>query len=145
MPSSPNQNRYPQNPPQRKAVRQPNLLNAIAIVLAALILGICIIIAASGVSGSVKKLTAAVESKEFSSQFNSPSKLTVNSGAPQQYFSESDAAAYLNMSVSDIMDAIDSGEIQEYVHTDSGYTFSKTTLDEYFEQKAYSTRVGDGD
>ncbi len=141
MPNSNNQNRNAPYPPRRQAAARPNLVNALAVVIAALILGICIVITGVTVSGSVKKLTAAVQGQNFSSQFSAPSNLTVNSNAPKQYFTETEAAAYLNMTAGEIVEAIDDGDIQDYIRTKSGYTISKATLDAYFEQKAYDTRV----
>ncbi|MBP0954915.1 MAG: hypothetical protein J6M90_04620 [Oscillospiraceae bacterium] len=108
-----------------------------AVIIAALILGICIIIAASTVSSSVKKLCAAVEGQTFTSSYTAPSNLSIKTGAEKRYFTEEEAAAYLSLDKGDITDAIKSGDINEYVKTSSGYVISAAELDDYFSTKAY--------
>ena len=137
-------NRYPSNTAgaSRPPVRcNPNALLAGALILSSLILGIFILIASSGVNSSMKKLTAAVEGQTFASSFSSPSSLDVTNAPDKQYFTETEAAKYLNLSVEDIKDAIKNGEIDQYIKTSTGYSISKDTLDKYFEQAAYDQLV----
>ena len=108
-------------------------------LLSSVILGVSIIIAGVSVTGSVKKLTAAVEAQTFSSSYSAPSNITVNNTAPKNYYTETEAAAYLNMTVDEIKAAITKKEIKEYVQTSAGYSISQTVLDDYFEQKAYES------
>ena len=124
------------NMPRRN---NPRPVPAVTVLIAALALGICLIIAAVIVSGSVKKLTAAVEAQTFTSSLNSPSTITVMNTAPKNYYTEKEAAAYLNVSEDEIKAAITKGEIDEYIKTSTGYTISQSELDDYFEQKAYDT------
>ena len=112
---------------------------AAATLLSSVILGVSIIIAGASVGGSVKKLTAAVEAQTFASSYAAPSNITVNGSAPKTYFTETEAAAYLNMTVDEIKAAITKKEINEYVKTSAGYSISKDVLDDFFEQRAYDT------
>lgn len=112
---------------------------AAGMLLSSVVLGISIIIAGVSVTGSVKKLTAAVEAQTFSSSYSAPSNITVNNTAPKNYYTETEAAAYLNMTVDEIKAAITKKEIKEYVRTSAGYSISQKVLDDYFEQKAYES------
>ena len=117
---------------QRKGTRPaPKPVPAGTILLSSVILGVSIIISGVSVSGSVKKLTAAVEA--------SPSNITVQNSSSKNYFTETEAAEYLNMTVDEIRAAITKKEIKEYVQTSAGYSISKSVLDDYFEQKAYES------
>ena len=117
----------------------PKPIPAAGMLLSSVILGVSIIIAGATVNGSVKKLTAAVEAQTFASSYSAPSNITVNNTAPKNYFTETEAAAYLNMTVDEIKAAITKKEIKEYVKTSAGYSISKDVLDDYFEQKAYES------
>lgn len=117
----------------------PKPVPAAGMLLSSVILGVSIIIAGVSVTGSVKKLTAAVEAQTFSSNYSAPSNITVNNTAPKNYYTETEAAAYLNMTVDEIKAAITKNEIKEYVRTSAGYSISQTVLDDYFEQKAYES------
>lgn len=121
----------------RRPKAAPKPVPVAGMLLSSVILGVSIIIAGVSVTGSVKKLTAAVEAQTFSSSYSSPSNITVNNTAPKNYFTETEAAAYLNMTVDEIRAAITKKEIKEYVKTSAGYSISKDVLDDYFEQKAY--------
>lgn len=123
--------------PRRKTAPKAN--PSLGILLGSAILGISIIIAGATVSGSVKKLTAAVEAQTFASTYSAPSNLTVNNTAPKNYFTETEAAAYLNISVDEVKAAITKGEIEQYVKTSGGYSIALSELDKYFGQKAYET------
>ncbi|MBQ4485992.1 MAG: hypothetical protein II936_03175 [Oscillospiraceae bacterium] len=145
MPSNNTQNRYPaqntpRSAPQRRGLPAVPGMGG-AVVVASLILGICLIIAGSSVSGSVKKLTSAVEAQKFGSSFSAPSDITVYNTAPKQYFTETEAADYLNVTADDIKNAIKSGDIDEYIKTKNGYSISKDELDSYFENAAYNRMV----
>ena len=125
---------------QRKGTRPaPKPVPAGTILLSSVILGVSIIISGVSVSGSVKKLTAAVEAQTFASSYASPSNITVQNSASKNYFTDTEAAAYLNMTVDEIRAAITKKEIKEYVQTSAGYSISKDVLDDYFEQKAYES------
>lgn len=124
------------NPPRRNApAPRPN--SGILTLAGCLVLGICIIIAASIVSSPVKKLAAAVEAQTFSSSFSAPSNITVKNTAEKNYFNETDAAAYLNITVDELKAAITKKEIKEYIKTSEGYSISQKVLDDYFEDRAY--------
>lgn len=112
-----------------------------AYLLSALILGICILIAGLNISGSVKKLNETISTTEFGTNVSSPSDLTVNTVTQKKYLTQSEAAAYLNISESDISDAISQGKISEYIITSTGYSISITALDDYFEQEAYQIQI----
>lgn len=122
---------------RRKAAPKAN--PSLGILLGSVILGVSVIIAGATVSGSVKKLTAAVEAQTFASSYAAPSNITVQSSSSKNYFTETEAAAYLNMTVDEIRAAITKKEIKEYVQTSAGYSISKGVLDDYFEQKAYES------
>ena len=123
--------------PRRKTAPKAN--PSLGILLGSVILGVSVIIAGATVSGSVKKLTAAVEAQTFASSYAAPSNITVQSSSSKNYFTETEAAAYLNMTVDEIRAAITKKEIKEYVQTSAGYSISKGVLDDYFEQKAYES------
>ena len=107
-------------------------------VIGSVFLGICLLIGAFNVSGSIKKLSTAVEKQTFTSTLNSPSSLSVDmSGVTRNYLTEAEAAAYLNISAEKVVSLITSGEITEYIQTDTGYSISITDLDSWFENEVY--------
>lgn len=110
-------------------------------LISAAILGICLIIAGASISGSVKKLTAAVEAQTFASTYSSPSTITVNSSESKNYFTEKEAAAYLNITEDEVKAAITKGEIGEYIKTSAGYSISRNALDKYFDNRAYDLQL----
>lgn len=124
------------NAPRRNTAKP---MPGMAVLIAAAALGICLIISAAIVSGSMKKLTAAVKEQTFTSTLNSPSTITVNNTAPKNYYNEKEAAAYLCLSEDEIKAAITKGEIDEYIKTSTGYAISQDELDSYFDQRAYDT------
>lgn len=124
-----------QRTPPRK--NPPRANPAGGMLISSLILGICMIIAGATVSGSVKKLTAAVEAQTFASTYSAPSSITVNNTAPKNYYTEKEAALYLNITEEEVKAAITKGEIEEYIKTSAGYSISQDALDKYFEGKAY--------
>lgn len=129
---------------QRNAPRRtsPRPVPAAATLTAAVILGVCLIISAAIVSSGMKKLTEAVQSKEFASSFSSPSNLTVKPESTD-YFNSAEAALYLKVTESEIRAAITNGEINEYISTSSGYSISRKALDDYFSEKAYAQLMSD--
>lgn len=127
---------------QRKSTPKPA---PAATLLAAIVLGAAIIIAGASVSGSVKRLTAAVEAQTFASSYSSPSNITVNNTAPKNYYTEKEAASYLNISEEEVKAAITKGEIKEYIKTSAGYSISQKQLDDYFEQRAYNQLVANNE
>lgn len=108
-----------------------------ALIISSLILGICTIIAGSAVSGSVKKLTAAIEKQDFKSSYTAPSELTVRSPAGKKYVGTAEAAEYLNMSTKQIKAAIEDGRIDEYIKNGDDYIISLGELDDFFAEEAY--------
>lgn len=127
---------------QRNNQRRPSSSKptpVFGILLAAVILGVCIIIAGANVNSAVKNLTAAVEAQTFSSTLSSPSTITVKSNVPKNYFTEKEAAEYLNMTADEVKAAITKGEIDGYIKTSAGYSISQKALDDFFEQRVYDT------
>ncbi|MDE7294515.1 MAG: helix-turn-helix domain-containing protein [Oscillospiraceae bacterium] len=124
----------------RKSSSRP--VPAAATLMAALILGICLIISAAIISSSLKKLTTAVNEKDFASTYSAPSNLTVKPESTD-YFTAAEAAQYLKITESEVKAAITKGEISEYISTSAGYSISKKALDEYFSDKAYAQLLND--
>lgn len=134
--------RSPQTPQQRPPQKKSSSGSSSASQsVSFLVLGICLIISACIIKSAVKDLTEAVTAQTFSSTLNSPSVITVKNTAEKNYFTEDEAAEYLNLSKDDIVSAITKGEIDEYIKTSSGYSISKDELDTYFKNKAYQTLV----
>lgn len=108
--------------------------------LGAVILGICILIAGLNISGSLKKLNKTVTETQFAATNNLsvPSEMAVGSN---NYMTEAEAGEYLNLSTEKVIELIASGEITEYVKTDSGYSISVKVLDEWFDNEAYQTKL----
>ncbi len=127
--------------PQTSRSRRSSSPSGGAYLLAAIILGICILIAGLNVGGALRALTKAVGEKDFSSTFDQKDDLTVRSPAPRKYLTQKEAAEYLNLSESDISEAIADGDISDYMITSDGYSISVTALDEFFEQEAYKIQM----
>ena len=108
-----------------------------AMVISSLVLGICTIIAGASVSGSVKKLTAAVEKQEFSSSYTSPSALTVSQPAEKKYVNSAEAADYLCMTSQQIKAAVEDGRIDEYIKNGDDDIISLSELDDFFSEEAF--------
>ncbi|GEM_PF-468801 len=111
-----------------------------ATFLGAVILGICILIAGLNISGSIRKLNKTVTETQFAATntLNVPSEMAVGNN---NYMTESEAGEYLNLSTEKIIDLIATGEITEYVKTESGYSISVKVLDEWFDNEAYQTKL----
>lgn len=111
-----------------------------ATFLGAVILGICILIAGLNISGSIKKLNKTVTETQFAATNNLsvPSEMSVGNN---NYMTEAEAGEYLNLSTEKIVELITTGEITEYVKTDSGYSISVKVLDEWFDNEAYQTKL----
>ena len=111
-----------------------------ATFLGAVILGICILIAGLNISGSIKKLNKTVTETQFAATntLNVPSEMAVGNN---NYMTEAEAGEYLNLSTEKIIDLIATGEITEYVKTESGYSISVKVLDEWFDNEAYQTQL----
>jgi len=106
--------------------------------IGSLFLGICILIAGISIGGAVKKLSTAVEKQTFTSTLNSPSALSVDmNGTNRKFLTEAEAAAYLNISQDKVVSLITSGEITEYIQTDTGYSIDIDDLDSWFENEVY--------
>lgn len=111
-----------------------------ATFLGAVILGICILIAGLNISGSIKKLNKTVTETQFAATntLNVPSEMAVGNN---NYMTEAEAGEYLNLSTEKVIDLIATGEITEYVKTESGYSISVKVLDEWFDNEAYQTKL----
>lgn len=111
-----------------------------ATFIGAVFLGICILIAGINIGGSVRKLNKTIEEKEFASTntMNAPSELTFGQ---KKYLTESEAADYLNITRERVINLITSGEIGEYVKTDTGYSISTSVLDKWFDGEAYENKL----
>ncbi|MDE6762434.1 MAG: helix-turn-helix domain-containing protein [Oscillospiraceae bacterium] len=104
-------------------------------------LGICMLVAGLSIGGNIKKLNKTVEEKNFaaSSTFSVPDSMGVSQ---KKYLSERDAAVYLNISSEKVVSLIDSGEISEYIKTDTGgYSIAIEILDEWFDNESYQTKL----
>lgn len=112
-----------------------------AYLLSAIILGIFILISAIIVGSGLKKLSAALTEQSFSDSYSSPDTLTVNSPTTKKYLTQSEAAAYLNVSESEISKAIADHKIDEYITTSEGYSISIESLDDYFSDEAYQIQM----
>ncbi|MGN1416347.1 MAG: hypothetical protein ACI4XF_05865 [Oscillospiraceae bacterium] len=112
-----------------------------AYLLSAIILGVFILISAIIVGSGLKKLSAALTEQSFSDSYSSPDTLTVNSPTAKKYLTQSEAAAYLNVSESDISKAIADHKIDEYITTSEGYSISIESLDDYFSDEAYQIQM----
>lgn len=114
-----------------------------ATFIGAVFLGICILIAGINIGGSVRKLNKTIEEKTFASTntMNAPSEITMGQ---QKYLTESEAAEYLNVTKEKIVNLISSGEITEYVKTDTGYSISVSVLDNWFDNEAYQNKLKSG-
>lgn len=111
-----------------------------ATFIGAVFLGICILIAGINIGGSIRKLNKTIEEKEFAStsNMNAPSELTFGQ---KKYLTESEAADYLNITRERVVNLITSGEIGEYVKTDTGYSISTSVLDKWFDGEAYENKL----
>lgn len=112
-----------------------------AYLIGSIILGVFILISAIIVSSGFKKLASALTEQSFSDSYSSPDTLTVNSPTTKKYLTQSEAAAYLNVSESDISKAIADHKIDEYITTSEGYSISIDSLDDYFLDEAYQIQM----
>ncbi|MDR0947373.1 MAG: excisionase family DNA-binding protein [Ruminococcus sp.] len=108
--------------------------------LSAVILGIFLLIAASSLGGRITALTEQLKSMTFSdvNTFSSPSELVITD---KTYMTETEAAEYLNLTSDKIVSLLTSGEIKNYVKTQSGYSIAKTALDKWFDNEAYQAEI----
>lgn len=112
-----------------------------ATFIGAVFLGICILIAGINIGGGVRKLNKTMEAATFASTntLTVPSEMKVGQ---KKYFTESEAAEYLNVTKEKIVNLIKSGEITEYVQTETGgYSISITVLDNWFDNEAYQNKL----
>jgi excisionase family DNA binding protein len=109
-------------------------------VLAAIVFGIFLLIAAGNIGKSVNTLNETLKTKEFadSNSYNSPSEITYEE---KMYYTDAEAAEYLGITGQRVIALITAGEIPEYIKTDAGYVISKKVLDEWFENESYQARV----
>jgi excisionase family DNA binding protein len=103
-----------------------------------LFLGVCILIAGFNVGGGIKKLNDTIaESLTVTTEAVAPEPDI----SGKKYLSETEAALYLGVPVQKVLELIDDKEITEYVKTDGGYSISVKTLDEWFDNAAYQTKL----
>lgn len=117
--------------------------SGMATLIAAAVLGICLIISAAIIGGAVRKLTAAVEKQTFASSYSAPSSITVRSPIEKKYMNLSESAEYLGISENELKKAIADQEIKEYVKTGDGYSIAVDKLDSYFSERAYGQYISD--
>jgi excisionase family DNA binding protein len=108
--------------------------------LSAVILGIFLLIAASNLGSKITALTEQLKGMTFSdvNTFSSPSELVITD---KTYMTENEAAQYLNLTSEKIVSLLTTGEIEQYVRTQSGYSIAKTALDKWFENEAYQAEI----
>ncbi len=125
--------------PQRSAPRSKNI-NGGFIFIGAVFIGICMLIAGAFISAKIGKFEETMLAKTFSdtNTFNSPSELT---HIDKKYLTEVEAAYYLNISEAKMLDILQSGGINEYIKTETGYVISVKVLDNWFENEAYQTKI----
>lgn len=128
-------------PSQPQSPKRSSGIPGGAVLISAIILGVFILISAIIVSSGFKKLSAALTEQSFSDSYSSPDTLTVNSPTTKKYLTQSEAAAYLNVSESDISKAIADHKIDEYITTSEGYSISIESLDDYFSDEAYQIQM----
>lgn len=111
-----------------------------ATFLGSVVLGVCILIAGLNIGGNIKKLNKTITETQFSdtNNLNVPSEMAVGANS---YLTEAEAGEYLNLSTEKIVNLITSGEITEYVKTDTGYSISVEVLDAWFDNEAYQTKL----
>jgi hypothetical protein len=109
-------------------------------ILASIILGIFLLIAAGNLGGKINALNETISKTSFSdtNTYSTPSELTYTD---KMYMNTEEAAEYLHMTPAEVSALITSGEITEYVSVDSGYIIAKTVLDAWFENEAYQNKL----
>jgi excisionase family DNA binding protein len=101
-------------------------------VLASIILGVFMLIAAGGVSSKLGTLNETISKTTFAGT-NSFSKPSDISYSERVYMNVNEAADYLNMTTDEVNKLLSDGEISDYVKTSSGYSIAKKALDDWFE------------
>lgn len=111
-----------------------------ATFLGMVFLGICILIAGLSIGGNLKKINKTMTETQFASTntISMPTEMEIGSA---KYLTEGEAGEYLNISTEKVVELITSGEITEYVKTDSGYSISVAVLDAWFDNEAYQTKL----
>jgi excisionase family DNA binding protein len=109
-------------------------------ILASIILGIFLLIAAGNLGGKISALNETITKTSFSdtNTYSTPSEFTYTD---KMYMTTEEAANYLHMTSTEISALISSGEITEYIRTDSGYVIAKKVLDAWFENEAYQNKL----
>jgi excisionase family DNA binding protein len=112
-------------------------------IIAAIIFGIFLLIAAGNIGKSITELNKTLTDKNFSDSntYATPSDLTYEE---KNYYTDVEAAEYLGITAERVKALIAAGEIPEYIKTDAGYVISKTILDEWFENASYQARITSG-
>lgn len=103
-------------------------------------LGICILIAGFSIGGNLKKVSKTITETNFSDNntYNAPSEINYSM---KKYLTESEAAEYLNLTTEKVVELIRTGEITEYVNTDTGFAISVDVLDAWFDNEAYQNKL----
>jgi site-specific DNA-adenine methylase len=109
-------------------------------IIAAVILGVFLLIAAGNLGTKITALNDTITKTNFSdtNTYSTPSDFTYTD---KMYMNFSEAAEYLKMTTAEVSALIDSGEITEYVDTDSGVIIAKSVLDAWFENAAYQNKI----
>lgn len=126
------------NQSNSRSVKRTSGINANFLGL--VVLGICILITGFNVGGNIKKLNKTIEKTSFSdtNNLNVPSEMKIGNS---KYLTEVEAGEYLNLSTEKIIELITTGEITEYVKTDTGYSISVKVLDSWFDNEAYQMQL----
>lgn len=126
--------------------RQPPVrVNGLASLLAAILLGIFILISALILSGRITKFSEAFREKSF---YAMPvTDFNVKSDISQNYFTLTEAAEYLRIPESALKEELNQGRISNYIQLsgDSGYIFSKEALDEWFKNASTKQENSEAD
>ncbi|MDR0903867.1 MAG: helix-turn-helix domain-containing protein [Ruminococcus sp.] len=109
-------------------------------IIASIILGVFLLIAAGNLGTKITALNETIAKTSFSdtNSYSTPSELTYTD---KMYMNTEEAAEYLHMTPGEISTLITSGEITEYIRTESGYVIAKTVLDAWFENEAYQNKL----
>jgi hypothetical protein len=109
-------------------------------IIASIILGIFLLFAAGNLASKITALNETITKTSFSdtNTYSTPSEFTYTD---KMYMNTEEAAEYLHMTPTEISSLITSGEITEYIRTESGYVIAKTVLDAWFENEAYQNKL----
>jgi excisionase family DNA binding protein len=109
-------------------------------IIASIILGVFLLIAVGNLSSKISALNETISKTNFSDSntYSTPSEFTYTD---KMYMNTEEAAEYLHISSENVSALVASGEINEYITTESGYVFAKSVLDAWFENEAYQNKI----